>query len=452
MPARTSALDFLANPHAIDMKLQLLAMIGLGAAVAAATISLAKAGEKDEVIIRELVAAQSLTFDPGGPTSITDSKVDGLLRELDPTAYKSAARALIQPNEQNYHHDTYSLVMKWVVTAPEESFDFLSTHCPALLLGNVAHGLFKEWAYREPKQALAAAKKLIPEGNRPELVSIVLQIMAIKSPREAMLEIDVTHSHYTTLISDILVYWTSVNTVDASHWALSQRHHHHLVWDVAYSWSSFDRKSALEWADTLAQEDRTMAQTATLTQQATTTRRQVGMPDKSAREFLDLFPNATLDQENYSNQAVMKLAQFIVGTWSARKDTQSDVMAWIMKLPDVPRRSELESEVLRKWAIENPDQMETFSDGLTPGTMKDTALKILVAQLATTNPTKGFETAKSIADENLRLSATSTLFYNWLRSDPDQANAALATLTPQKQDRILDAVNKIKERSRIRPY
>lgn len=426
-------------------------MICLAAVFAASTIALATASEKDETIIRELVAAQSLTFDPGGPSSVIDSKVDGLLRELDPAAYKSAARALIQPQEHHFYSDTYSLVMKWVVAAPEESFDFLSTHCPALLSGNVVDGLFKEWAYRDPKQALAAARRTLPKGNRSELVSIVLQIMAIKSPQEAMLEIDVTNSHYATLISDILVYWTSVNPVEASQWALSQKHHHQYVWDVAYSWSSFDRKSVFEWADTLTQEDRTMVQTAALTQQSATTRKDGGAPDKSAREFLELFPNATLAQENYSNQAVMELAVFIVHQWSARKDAQSDVMAWIMKLPDVPKRREFASEVLWKWAGENLEQIEAFSEGLTPGTMKENSRRIRVTVPATKDPSKGFETAKSITDENLRSSAMGTLFFNWLRKDRDQANAALATLTQQEQGRIMESVKEIKARPRIRP-
>ncbi len=433
------------------MKSKLSTNIGLVAAIAAAIISSSAAAEKDDILIRELVAAQSLAFDPGGPTSVLESKVDGLLRELEPTAYKTAALALIKPLQQHYRHDTYSLVMKWGIADPKEAFDFLSTHSPALLSGNVLDELLKEWAYRDSEQALAAARKVIPEGNRPDAASTVLRIMATTSPSRAMSEIDRNDSRFSNLVSDILVYWVSLNPTEATRWTLAQDRHHQLVWDAAYSWSSFDRQAATAWANTLTHEDRTMALTGILTQQAATTFSQTGNQEKSAKDFMALFPNPTLDQEGYANQAVTHLAQYIVRSWSSLDNTQRDVMNWIMRLPDVRNREFMAYEVFAGWVLKNYDQAEIYGESLPEGRLKDNARLILVTNLSTKDPQKGFEKALRIIDEGLWTRAMGHLFFWWQRNAPNEASAAMTKLSEQQKSKIMDEVSKLKERSKRPP-
>ena len=424
-----------------------MSLFKIVAVLSIAVIHPIKAGERDEAIVRELVAAKAATFDPGGATSVLDPKVEGLLRELDPSAYELAALALIQPQERHYHKYNYPLVMKWVAADPKRAFEFLSARSPDLIVGNVADDLFREWAFRDDTQALAAARTVLPEGNRPDLVSIVLEMMAVKSPHKAMLEIDQVDSRYTNVESNILVYWVTVNPTEATRWALEQPRHHQLVWDAAFSWSSFDFKAATEWASVLGEEDRTMALTGILNQRIT---KQESLA-RIAEEFLRLFPSPALNQETYSNQAVTSIAEAIARTWSEQDNAHPDVMAWVMKLPDVPRREAVASEVLRQWAAKNSDQMEKYSESLNEGTLKESAKQILVWQHASKNPSKGFEKAKSITDEGRRTSAMGTLFNNWLRANPDQANAAMATLTEQQKESVIKRVSEIRENSRRTP-
>jgi hypothetical protein len=275
--------------------------------------------------------------------------------------------------------------------------------------------------------------------------------MAITSPGRAMSEIDRKDSRFSNLVSDILVYWVALKPTEATRWALSQERHHQLVWDAAYSWSSFDRQAATAWANTLAHEDRTMALTGILTQQAVTTFNQAGSPEKSAKDFMDLFPNPALDQEGYANQAVTELARFIVRSWSSLDNTQQDVMNWIMRLPDVRNRDSMAYEAFAGWALKNYDQAEIYSEELQEGKTKDMARLILVGHLCTKNPQKGFEKARMIIDEECRMRAMGHVFYYWLRDEPNQANVAMSKLSEQQKDRVMEAVRKLEENRRRPP-
>ena len=168
---------------------------------------------------------------------------------------------------------------------------------------------------------------------------------------------------------------------------------------IAQSWARQSPLKALAWTSTLVSEARGHATSRALESWSK------NHPEKAA-QYLDENPNP-------------KYLKIIANQWSKRDP--EDTANWIASKPESPQRDSALADTLWHWTTQTPKAATTWIEALPAGNSRDQAIAGLAVAAVEFDPRSALEWSLKITTPSLRNDLSQHTFKAWSRNDPQIA-------------------------------
>jgi len=243
------------------------------------------------------------------------------------------------------------------------------------------------WAEKEPEAAAAWVKQLPDGGFRNTAITATTIEMALRNPALAF---DLVQNYYSGPRADrglpnlIFTAWaeTDPTTAIAKASELSQPlERQNALYSIAATWASKDPQSALAWAESLPDEERTVA---------------IGN---------------------------------VIFKWT--ENDPHAVRAWFQQLPDGLIKQMAADNLPRSLAAVDPPAAAQFVAQLPPGSEQTRAAEEVARAWANSDPGSAAEWAKAFPSGEPRDVVLRDVIFRWSQSDPRAASEWLQNLSAE---------------------
>lgn len=265
--------------------------------------------------------------------------------------------------------------------------------------------LLRNWAMKNPQEALAAAADL-PEGaQRAEGYAEVLEGWARTAPRDAGLWTtkNLFGAYRRDALARIGKVWAYKEPHLAAEWALQHSNQADRIFaltEVVETWAEADPLKAAEWANGL-----TGGNTRDL------------VLSKALFKWADFSPQAAADWL-MAHDANLWLLPRVIAHWGRQNPVAA--AAWLQPMRDDSLVMEARQAIAKEWAAYNPKAALDWSRATLKGEERESALAGILEVWASDYPLEALAWARGIKGKDERALALEMLFEVWCSTDLDQ--------------------------------
>jgi hypothetical protein len=261
----------------------------------------------------------------------------------------------------------------------EKALTMPSNRSSRELIQNLANS----WAQTDAAAALKWAEQL-PEGlGKRDALAIVRFQLAKQDPEETSAEI------------------RQLPAGDARN---------SLISNLAAQWGSTNPQSAIDWANTLPENEKKLAMSNLV----------------GAWAQNDPLAAGTYVAQMPSGEAQSQATMSVVSSWATKNPDQT--AAWVLQFPEGELRQQGIREVVSIWTLNDSKSVQNWAEGLPEGPTRDLALKSYVDSIGYWSPDKAAVVAELIDDSQKRDQSMETATRLWGEIDPKAARNWVARL------------------------
>ena len=350
---------------------------------------------------REAALQWTLSRPPSAQRGSLIARVAAAAAEDSPAEMLALAETL-EPKERLQVAGTVLGV--WAKSDPRAAISALEEMADRRLTGAFQLSLVQAWSRSDPLAAFEWARTQPTSSDRTRSLAITLEEIAESDPREALgLAEDLDAGVRSNAIENVLRHWGRDDARAATAWLDASQHKTHgTVAAVIRAYAELDAQEAFDWLQ--AQPVEVQRQSASVIV--------AHLAEESPQAALEMIDD--IDDPNTASHASSQL----VYRW-AQHDPRAAVRAITRMRSD--SRPDLYRNAFRVWSRYDTDAATAFL-GQIPASGRDPAIEAVMQQVLSDGEVESAQSLfDRIVDAESRRNAARTMYFHFLRTDPERA-------------------------------